>query len=436
MIEEIKVSKEEPTVLDPSILAEALGISNDIYQRILRDNLAVFDLDKSTFSEFIPIKEVESLIELTSKTETSTDIIKVFEGEAKVLEKAFNDSLSIALKQTRVLETAYRNIDIFFKNCNEENPEFLHIMNVPREELGDVNERWFFNTISDVIEEAYFSFDGHGSYSHLVIPLWGSGRPSSSYIEKWGMMADKYKVMLITDYRNIDDLKFTRKLLEKDNLVGDASYLQHVVLTYNQLIGRKRSELYNEERDLFVSSAAALAGLMHNSKKEPISQPRAGIEYGQIKGAVGLALELSKFDIYVLKDYNLIPFIHKQNEIFAWGTRNLFNGSNLFMQDYALVKTFDWIGKVLTIFVTNECFKRFTPKLKTELRSNIMNFLNDYMGSGKLIRMYDLRGITQDAITKNIVIDVSFQIGQVAKEICLKFEFIEDGFFNVDINPY
>jgi len=375
------------------------------------------------------LENVNIFIEILSKEGTVTDLVEACEIEAKKNEDLFNTNLGKALQRTQNLEQAYWNVGIFFKNTNSEDLDFLQIVNVPRETLSDLNDRKFFPAIENIVKEGYHKFDLAGNFSQLVVPGWLG---SKQVVDKWGEMTHKYKVMLLTDYRDFD-LKSAKKLLAKDNLASGAAHLQHVVMTYNQIVSRKKADYAGEKQDMHISAAAALGGLMYDTESSPIAQPKAGTKFGRIKEVSAVDQELMDFETAAIDDYSLVPMIFSKNSVFAWGNRTLFNGNNIGLQDYSIVKTFDWVGKVLMNFVTNECFKRFTPKLKNDLRENIMSFLNDYMGSDKLIQQYDLKGITQDDKTKDIIIDLEITPFFAAKNFYIKLTGHEGKDFDSDV---
>ncbi|NQU87932.1 MAG: hypothetical protein HQ541_19460 [Mariniphaga sp.] len=375
------------------------------------------------------LKNIDILINILSNEGTITDLIEGCETEAKKNEDLFNANLAKALERTKNLEQAYWNTGIFFKNTNSEDLEYFQIMNISRESIADLNDRKFFPAIEKVLKEGYHKFDLSGNYSNLIVPGWMG---SKQVVDKWGEMVHKYKAMLLTDYRDFD-LKSAKKFLDKDSLASGAAHLQHVVMTYNQIVSRKMAENAGEKKDMHISAAAALGGLMYDTEMVPVAQPRAGTKHGRIKEASAIDQELLDFETAAIDEKSLVPMIFSKNSVFAWGNRTLFNGNNAGLQDYAIVKTFDWIGKVLMNFVTNECFLKFTTDLKKELRENIQSFLNDYMGSDKLIQQYNLKGISQDPKTKDVIIDLEITPFFAAKNFHIKLTGHEGKEFDTDV---
>ncbi len=349
------------------------------------------------------VNKIKLYIDVFSQSETITDMVSKAEEQGLELREMFNTNLKLALDRTRPLEEAYWNVGMFFKNAGSDDLPSVDLVNVPRETVRDLNDNTFFPKVEEWIKEGYHSFDMTENYSMIVIPGWLSKK---QVVDKWGEMAHKYKVMLLSDYRDVDT-KSANKLLEKDSLASGAAHLQHVLMFYNNPVIREKDGQSGEKKDLHASTASAVAGLMYDSDSTPISQARAGTKYGRLKEISGVSENLLDFEAAAIDEKSLIPTIFKSNSVYSWGNRTLFNGNNKGLQEYTIVRTFDWIGKVMMNFLTEQCFKRFTGTLEKELRGQIISFLNDYTGSNKLLQRYHLGEIRQDEKTKDILIDIN-----------------------------
>ncbi len=348
-------------------------------------------------------EKVKAFIMIFSEGESITEMVTKAEEKASLLREVFNKNMNMALDLTRPLEEAYWNVGLFFKNAGTDDLKSVEIVNVPRETIRDLNDNKFFPKVEGWVREGYHSFDMTENYSMLVLPGW---LDKKQVVDKWGEMAHKYKVMLLTDYRDVD-VKSANKLLEKDSLAGSSAYLQHILMFYNNPVIRSKEDHAGEKNDLRASTAASVAGLMYDCDAVPISQARAGTKFGRLKEVSGVAVNLLDFEAAAIDEKSIIPTIFKGNSVYSWGNRTLFNGNNKGLQEYTIVRTFDWIGKVMMNFLTEQCFKRFTPSLEKELRSQIIDFLNDYTGSNKLLQRYHLGEIRQDEKTKDILIDIN-----------------------------
>lgn len=376
------------------------------------------------------IENAAILLEILSQEGTVTELVESCENKVKENEDLLNQNLGKALEKTKDLEQAYWNVGMFFKNVNSNKLDNLKIMNVPRESVRDLNDIKFFNAVEAILQKGYHSFDLSNNISNLVIPGWLG---SKQMVYKWGEMVHKYKSMLLTDYRDFKLDRAIRNLKNKDNLAGSEAMLQHVVVAYNQIIAREKEEQAGEKSDMKISAAAALAGLLYDTESTPLSQTRAGIKHGRIREAKATDQELLDFETASIDEQSLVPMIFSKNNVYAWGNRTLFNGNNIGLQDYAIVRTFDWIGKVLMNFLTDECFLNFSVKLKKELQDNIIGFLNDNMGPDKLIKQFDLKRIYQDD-KKDIIIDLEITPFFAAKNYYIKLTGHEGNDFDTEIN--
>lgn len=373
---------------------------------------------------------VNLLLDILSQEGTVTDLVELGEVKARESEDLLNLNLGKALEATKPLEQAYWNVGMFFKNAGTNDLENLQIMNVSSEAIRDLNDIKFFNAVEGILKKGYHSFDLGHNISNLVIPGWLG---SKQMLNKWGEMVHKYKAMLITDYRDLSLKRAVRNLKNLDMPSGHEAHLQHVVMAYNQIIARPKNEDAGEKDDLKVSAASSLAGLMYETESTPLSQPRAGMQNGRIREAKAVDQELLDFETASIDEQALVPMIFSKNSVYAWGNRTLFNGSNVGLQDYAVVRTFDWIGKVLMNFLTDECFVKFSVKLKKELQDNIIRFMNDQMGPDKLIKRYDLKSITQNPDTKDIIIDLDITPFFAAKNYYIKLTGHEGNDFDAEV---
>jgi hypothetical protein len=373
-------------------------------------------------------RKINAFLQIFSLGESITDMVSNAEEQAIKLRGLFNNNLKLALDKTRPLEEAYWNVALFFKNSGSDNLKSVEIVNISREAIRDLNDNTFFPKVESWIREGYHSFDMTENYSMLVIPGWLGKKQT---VDKWGEMAHKYKVMLLTDYRDVDT-KSASKLLEKDSLASGAAHLQHVLMFYNNPVIRSKDEQAGEKNDLRASAATAVAGLMYDCDAVPISQARAGTKFGRLKEVSGVAENLLDFEAAALDEKSIIPTIFKANSVYSWGNRTLFNGNNKGLQEYTIVRTFDWIGKVMMNFLTEQCFKRFTPSLEKDLRSQIISFLNDYTGNNKLLQRYHLGEIKQDEKTKDILIDINLTPFFAAKNFIVTITGHEGKQFDAD----
>lgn len=355
-------------------------------------------------------------IEMISKNSEATEIVDKCKIESEKLEKTLIKNLKRTFKKTEKLEKAYRAVAYFFKNTDSLEVEYLSVINVDKAQLED-SESKFFKTIADEMNKFYDRLNLKNNYSLLVIPGYLGSKQA---VDIWGKIAHRNKVMLVTDYKDRPDFKMLKDSLEKDSMAGADAHLSNVMMTCNYLVGRRNYNEIGEEEPLFVPSAGALAGKLYNTDGIVIAQGAAGKKYGTISEAKGARLDLLKSEIANLIDYNMIPMVFDDNRVMAFSNKSLFNGNPIGLQEYSIVRVFDWIGKVFMNFFNDVAFQNWNTKLKGDLKEEVTKFLDDYRGPGKLIEDYKYQDIKQDPITKDITIEIDIKPFFAAKNFHIK----------------
>lgn len=344
-------------------------------------------------------------INLLSQEGKVTDLVDACKNEAENVDRSLKKNLKIALEKTQNLEKSYRAVAFFFANTDSSEVEYLSITNVDKKQLKDSTSN-FFKVISDEITRFYDVLDLRNNYSLLVIPGYLG---SKQVVDMWGKIAHKNKVMLVTDFKDRLNFQMLKESIEKESLSGGDSHLANVLMTCNWLVGRKNYAEVGEEEELYVPSAGALAGKLYNTKGIIISQGAAGKKFGTLSEVKGTRLELRKAEINSLIDLSMIPMVLNANRVEAFSNRTLFNGNPIGLQEYSIVRVFDWIGKVFMNFFNDVAFQNWNSSLKQDLKQEICHFLDEYRGPGKLIENYAYGDIKQDEITKNITVEISIK---------------------------
>lgn len=290
-------------------------------------------------------------------------------------------------------------------------------MNVNKEDLADPESK-AFQAVRDELNNHFDRLSLKENYSLLVSPGYLGDKQA---VNMWGQMAYRNKVMLVTDYQDAPNLKLLTKGLDKANLSDTDVYLANVIMACNYILGRKKTNADNEEEeDLFIPPSAAIAGKMYDTEGITISQGVAGKKYGTIDNARGTRLDLLKSELTTLIDKGVVPMVFEENRVMAFSNRSLYNGATIGLQEYPIVRVFDWIGKVFTNFFNDEAFKNWNSQMKQEIRQQVIDFLDDYKGTGKLIEGYTFKDIIQDPKTKDISIEIELKPFFAAKNFYIK----------------
>lgn len=319
-------------------------------------------------------------------------------------------------EEIRELEVAYRSLDAFFANAGISKVDCLTLMNVDKSELGDHDSE---DTVAvrDELEKYYDRLSLKNNYSLLVVPGYMG---DSDTVRMWASAAYKNKVILVTDFKDSLNYSMLKDELDDANLQGQDVQLANVIMTCNYILGRKKSELAKEDDDTYFPASAALAGRMTNTDEVVIAQGIAGKKYGTLSNVKGARMEMRKSEIAAIIDQGVIPIVEEDGRVMAFSNRSLYNGATLGLQEYPIVRVFDWMGKVFQNFFNDEAFINWNSAVKAELQQAVHDFLSDYKGPGRLIENYSLKGINQDPKTKDISVQVELKPFFAAKNFLIE----------------
>ena len=343
-------------------------------------------------------------------------IIEQCQAKRDKAEQNLKANLFNVHEELRNMETTYRSLDSFFANAGQGKIDCITLMNVNKGEL-EYHDSEDTVALRDEMEKYYDRLSLKNNYSLMVIPGYLG---DANTVRMWADTAYRNKVMLITDFKDSQNFSMLKDELDDANLQGQEAKMANVVMTCNYLLGRKKSELADEDDDLYIPASAALAGRMTNTEETVIAQGCAGKKYGTLSNVKGARLDLRKSEIATLIDQGVIPMVEEDGRTMAFSNRSLYNGATLGLQEYPIVRTFDWIGKVFQNFFNDEAFINWNSSVKAELQQAVHDFLSDYKGPGKLIENYNLKGINQDPKTKDIHIEVELKPFFAAKNFFIE----------------
>jgi hypothetical protein len=227
---------------------------------------------------------------------------------------------------------------------------------------------------------------------------------SNAVVEKWAKIAHECKVMMITDFQNLESPDAVMQSFEAANLASGDKYKSNVMMCANWLIGRGKDQEVGEEDDVFVAPSAALAGKVYSSL---MSQVAAGKKFGALNEATGVAFQLKRTEFGNFEKLGLIPMVNEYSKVLPMAAKTLFTGDNIGWQTYSVVRVFDWIMKSLFDFLNRRTFENFDPEMKREVQGQIIRFLDKHTGAGRLIESFRILRFEQDEIQKDkIYIDI------------------------------
>ena len=296
----------------------------------------------------------------------------------------------MAVEEVKQLEKSYRTVMLFYKNTDSDKIKNVSIVNASMDQLTDLDNSFFIDAIADELRANYDRLDLRTNYSLLVIPGYLG---SNKVVEKWAKIAHDNKVMIYTDFADLEKPDDVIEMFFDSNLTGGDVYISNVCMTCNYLVGRGRYAELGETEDLLIPPSAALAGSVY---KTVMAQVTAGKKYGSMSEVDSVAFNLKKSEISELEKIGLIPMVKEYGKVMAFSAKTLFNGDNLGLQTYSVVRVFDWVTKVLMDFLNRRAFENWNSKAERDLRGQISNFLDSIQGPGRLIEKFKILRFERD----------------------------------------
>jgi hypothetical protein len=306
-----------------------------------------------------------------------------------------------AVNTVRELERSYRNVMLFYKNTESDKLTNISIVNASAEQVTDLDNSRFIDYVANELKQNYDKLDLRMNYSLLVLPGYLG---KASVIDKWSKIAYDNKAMLFTDFMDLEKPDYVVDEFFTANLSGGDVFKANTCMACNWLIGRSKYGEIGEMDDLHVSPGAALAGKVYTTL---MSQITAGKKHGGINEVDSVVFPLKKSEISKLEEMGLIPMVNEYGKVMAFSGKTLFNGDNLGLQTYSVVRVFDYIMKVLIDFLNRRAFENWSGKTEKDLRGQIIKFLDSVQGPDRLIEKFKIVRFERDPNQKDrIYLDI------------------------------
>lgn len=121
--------------------------------------------------------------------------------------------------------------------------------------------------------------------------------------------------------------------------------------------GDAKVDVSGEKEHLYVDQSAVLAGRIYSTK---MSQGVAGKKFGGINEVESVHFALKKSEISELERVGLVPMVNEYSRVMGFSAKTLFNGDNIGLQTYSVMRIFDYITKVLFDFFNRRAFENWT----------------------------------------------------------------------------
>jgi len=368
----------------------------------LKARKKIFLTDASKKAEREALKKTLDLwLELLGSSETAAEAVEKAQAKAESAANTVKSNLKLAVDASKELESSYRSLHLFYKNCESDNLKNVTIFNAELEQLKDLDNPLFFDAIAEEIKQNYDRLDLKNNYSLLNIPGYLG---SNQVVDKWAKLAHDSKVMLVTDFENLETPDSVAEFFEAAHLAGGEAHKSNVMIAANWLVGRGKDAEIEEEEDVYVAPSSALAG---NIYRTLMSQVAAGKKFGGLNEVSGTRFTLKKSEINNLEKMGMIPMVNEYGKVMAMSAKTLFNGDNLGLQTYSVVRVFDHVMKTLMDFLNRRAFENFDSNTEIELRQQIVKYLDKITGPGKLIEKFKILKFEQDPDQKDrIYLDI------------------------------
>ncbi|WP_336959389.1 DUF5458 family protein [Chryseobacterium contaminans] len=372
------------------------GIANMNPTRKARKEIFLNDSNKAEERKEL-LQKINLWVSLLEGNESADKMADTCKNKAQQADQNLKKNLKNTLDAVRLLETNYRTVAQFYKNTELDKVDNVSIVNASLEQVSDLDNPLFIDAISEEFKNYYDRLDLRDNYSILAIPGYLG---SNKVIEKWAKICNENKVMMVTDFANLDKPDDVVDLFHSANLTGGELHRSNVIMTCNWLVGRGKAEEVGEEENVELPPSTSLAGKIH---KTLMSQVAAGKKHGNINEVDAVKFELKKSEISQLEKMGLVPMVNEYGKIMAFSAKTLFTGDNIGLQTYSVVRVFDYVTKVLLDFLNRRAFENWNAKNEDDLRRQIVTFLDNIKGPDKLIEKFKIVRFEQDRVNKDRV---------------------------------
>ncbi|QDP84768.1 type VI secretion system contractile sheath protein TssC [Chryseobacterium sp. SNU WT5] len=372
------------------------GIANMNSSRKARKEIFINDQNKETERRDL-LKRINLWINLLENNSSVEEMADASKKKANSAENNLKLNLKNTLDSVRDLEVSYRTVAQFYKNTELDKVDNVSIINASLEQMKDIDNPLFIDAIAEEFKENYDRLDLRDNYSILAVPGYLG---SNKVIEKWAKICNENKVMMVTDFANLDKPDDVVDLFHSANLTGGEVHRSNVIMTCNYLVGRGKAEEVGEEENVDLPPSTSLAGKIHRTL---MSQVAAGKKHGNINEVDAVKFNLKKSEISQLEKMGLVPMVNEYGKIMAFSAKTLFTGDNIGLQTYSVVRVFDYVTKVLLDFLNRRAFENWTPRNEDDLRKQIVTFLDGIKGADKLIENFKIVRFEQDKVNKDRV---------------------------------
>ncbi|MGB3801304.1 MAG: hypothetical protein WA952_15920 [Lewinella sp.] len=371
------------------------GAGNMEPDSILKD---IFLEEESNKRERKELRQrLEDWIALITEVDNVGEMIEQSNSRHEEADALLKQNLKKTLDRIAKLETNYRSVANFYRNAAGDKPvKNVTIVNAPLEKLNDLDNPIFLKAIGDELQQKFDRLDLMNSYGLVVVPGFLG---SKAVIDEWARTGQEAKAMLLTDFRDLANPDQVMKLWEAGKYTGADEHKGNVMMTCNWLVGRPANEDVGETDPLYIPPSTALAGRMYANN---IAQVSAGKKFGVLRGVEGTRFVTRANELSDLGEMGLVPMAYEYGQVQAFSQRTLFNGDNLGMQTYSVVRTFDWLTKSLMDYLNRMLFINISTNAEMNIHREVAKFFFNCQKNG-ILEKYGKVEIKRDPNQKDRV---------------------------------
>lgn len=390
------------------------GIQNINPERRARKDIYLKDEEKKEERKAL-LKTLDLWIEMLEQNESADEMLAQCNKNVETVTTLLKENQLEAVDTVRKLECAYREAKLFFDNAETDKINNISFLNASMEQLQDLDNPIFINSVSKELEQYYDKLDLRENYSMLIIPGFLG---TNKVIDAWAKIAYRNKVQLFTDFADLDTPDDVIEMFYESDLASADAYKSNICMSCNWPVGRARYAELGEENDVHISPSSVLAGKVYQSL---MSQVTAGKKYGSLNGVEAVSFQLKKSEISKMEKLGLIPLVNEYKKVMAFSGKTLFNGNNLGLQTYSVVRVFDHIAKVQADYLNRKAFENWSSKAEKEARKEIVGYFDSIKGPSRLIEKYKILRFERDPKNKSrIYLDIHITPYFPGKEFLIK----------------
>lgn len=347
---------------------------------------------------------IDAMLEIFGESNQAEQAQTKAAEKMKAAQKLKRKNLSKIVDEARPLEQSYRELEMFYKNAGPKKLENLTIVNIDRGMMRDHDDETLPSRIRDILAEPHLRIDQDKVYSLLAIP----GFLGEKLIQQYADIADSNKVLFLTDYKDLPTVETVvkyRNSPEGEKIGGSQKYWSHAVVFANWVRMREKYADLDEKDAMYGGPSLAIAGKLYSGR---ISQPAAGVQFGEVKSSAGLRFSPNQPEVGMMSKIGLNPLANFYQQDSPWEAATLFNGENLELKHYAVVRTLDWIDKSLKHFLGKYTFELLDSAKRDVIHKRLVKFLED-LAESKIIEKGQLTRFERNRDQPDRV-DIDFKI--------------------------